>query len=141
MTEQATLSRSDLQKMSGASPSTISRALKNGRIRGAFRHDGLHWLIPMTPSVTDWCKDQKRSQQLRVMPKARLNRGLGKGTAIITIEGLNQGFTTWQRKMGNKIEQYTITELDKVILLLEPFEELLQSLRTLREKKTARILR
>lgn len=141
MTDQANLSRSDIQKMSGASTATISRALRNGMIRGAYRHDGLHWRIPMSPSVTAWCKDQKRIQKLRTLPPARLNDGLGAGSRIVTLEGVWQLFNIWKRKMGTKIDDYNITDLDKAILLLEPFADLLQTLRSMREKKTARILR
>ena len=140
MTNHTILSRSDIQKMSGASTATISRALRNGMIRGAYRHDGLHWRVPMSPSVTTWCNDQKRIQKLRTLPPARLNDGLGAGSRIVTIESLNQGLNTWKRKMGTKIEDYNIIDLDKAILLLEPFADLLETLRSMREKKTARIL-
>ena len=78
---------------------------------------------------------------MRTMTKARLNDGLGAGTRIVSIEGISQQLDTWKRKMGAKIEDYNITDLDKAILLLEPFADLLQTLRTMREKKTARILR
>jgi hypothetical protein len=59
----------------------------------------------------------------------------------VTLEGVWQLFDTWKRKIGAKIEDYSITDLDKAILLLEPFADLLQTLRSMREKKTARILR
>jgi len=94
----------------------------------------------MSPSVTTWCNDQKRIQKLRTLPPARLNDGLGAGSRIVTIESLNQGLNTWKRKMGTKIEDYNIIDLDKAILLLEPFADLLETLRSMREKKTARIL-
>lgn len=95
----------------------------------------------MTPAVTAWCRDQKRKKKLLTVSHGKLNEALGKGTAFVTIEGISMNFELWQRKTKSKVGGWDITQLDKAIRLLEPIDDFLQSLRTMRKAKTARILR
>jgi len=92
--------------------------------------------------VTNAITKKEPVGEMATMPqKPNLNEGLGKGVAIVTIEGIRQSFDLWRRKMGTKIQKWTIADIDKAILLLEPFAAFLESLRTMRQEKTARILR
>jgi hypothetical protein len=55
--------------------------------------------------------------------KPKLNEGLGKGTAIVTIEGLHQGFSIWRRKMDTSIPKWTTQDRKKACELLRPMVE------------------
>jgi hypothetical protein len=55
--------------------------------------------------------------------KPKLNEGLGKGTAIVTIEGLHQGFSIWRRKMDDSIPKWTTQDRKKACELLRPMVE------------------
>jgi hypothetical protein len=55
--------------------------------------------------------------------KPMLNDGLGKGTAIITIEGLYQGFSIWRRKMNDSIPKWNSEDRKKACELLRPMVE------------------
>lgn len=55
--------------------------------------------------------------------KPKLNEGLGKGTAIVTIEGLHQGFSIWRRKMDQSIPKWNSDDRKKACELLRPMVE------------------
>jgi hypothetical protein len=55
--------------------------------------------------------------------KPNLNQGLGKGTAIVTIEGLHQGFSIWRRKMDTSIPKWNSDDRKKACELLRPMVE------------------
>jgi hypothetical protein len=55
--------------------------------------------------------------------RPKLNDGLGKGTAIVTIEGLNQGFSIWRRKMDQSIPKWNSDDRKKACELLRPMVE------------------
>jgi len=55
--------------------------------------------------------------------KPQLNAGLGKGTAIFTIEGLHQGFSIWRRKMHESIPKWNSEDRKKACGLLRPIVE------------------
>ena len=54
-----------------------------------------------------------------------------KSTRIITIEGINQYFTLWQRKMGDEIEEWDKLKLKRALDLLEPMERQAKRVREL----------
>jgi hypothetical protein len=94
--------------------------------------------LPLTLVEKAILEKESASDEPEQTTKKKLNDGLGKGTSIVTIEGIRQQFDIWKRKMGTKIEEWTISDLDKAIPLLEPFADQLQALRILREKKVSR---
>ena len=53
--------------------------------------------------------------------KPQLNDGLGKGTAIVTIEGIHQWFSIWRRKVP--VEKWGTPERKKACELLRPMVE------------------
>jgi hypothetical protein len=55
--------------------------------------------------------------------RPKLNDGLGKGTAIVTIEGLHQGFSIWRRKMDQSIPKWSSQDRKKACELLRPMVE------------------
>ncbi len=94
--------------------------------------------LPLTLVEKAILEKEPVSDEPEQMTKTKLNDGLGKGTSIVTIEGIRQQFDIWKRKMATKIEEWTIADLDKAIPLLEPFADQLQALRILREMKVSR---
>jgi len=70
--------------------------------------------------------DKQLDLELGMAPEAekpKLNDGLGKGTAIITIEGLYQGFKIWRRKMDTSIPKWNSEDRRKACELLRPMVE------------------
>ena len=60
--------------------------------------------------------------------KPQLNAGLGKGTAIVTIEGVHQLFSIWRRKMDSAIGEWNTQDRKKACELLRPMVEFYDSL-------------
>jgi hypothetical protein len=63
-------------------------------------------------------------------PKADLNPG-DKSKAIVTIEGIHQQFTLWNRKMETAIDSWDKPRLQKALGLVEPMERLAGRIRAL----------
>jgi hypothetical protein len=55
-------------------------------------------------------------------PKPALNPA-DKSSAIVTIEGISQSFSLWQRKMSAEIERWDKVRLAKALELIEPIEK------------------
>jgi hypothetical protein len=53
--------------------------------------------------------------------KTKLNEGLGKGTAIVTIEGIRQSFDLWRRKVA--VDRWKSDDRKKAAELLRPMVE------------------
>jgi len=53
--------------------------------------------------------------------KPKLNEGLGKGTAIVTIEGIRQSFDIWRRKVA--VDRWNSADRKKACELLRPMVE------------------
>jgi hypothetical protein len=53
--------------------------------------------------------------------KPKLNEGLGKGTAIVTIEGIRQSFDIWRRKVA--VDKWNTNDCKKACELLRPMVE------------------
>ena len=53
--------------------------------------------------------------------KSDLNAGLGKGTAIVTIEGIRQSFDIWRRKVA--VDQWDRMDRKKACEILRPMVE------------------
>lgn len=53
--------------------------------------------------------------------KPDLNAGLGKGTAIVTIEGIRQSWDIWRRKVA--VEKWNSMDRKKACELLRPMVE------------------
>jgi hypothetical protein len=53
--------------------------------------------------------------------KPKLNEGLGKGTAIVTIEGIRQSFDMWRRKVA--VDRWESNDRKKAAELLRPMVE------------------
>lgn len=53
--------------------------------------------------------------------KPKLNEGLGKGTAIVTIEGIRQSFDIWRRKVA--VDKWNTADRKKACDLLRPMVE------------------
>ena len=60
--------------------------------------------------------------------RPKLNEGLGKGTAIVTIEGVHQLFSIWRRKMDSSIPKWNREDRKKACELLRPMVEFYDSL-------------
>lgn len=58
--------------------------------------------------------------------KPDLNAGLGKGTAIVTIEGIRQSFDIWRRKVA--IDRWNTMDRKKACELLRPMVEFYDAL-------------
>jgi len=56
-----------------------------------------------------------------------------KSRAIVTIEGICQSFTLWQRKMAPEIERWDRDRLTKALALVEPIEAQAKRIRELLE--------
>ena len=54
-----------------------------------------------------------------------------KSRAIVTIEGICQSFTLWQRKMAPEIERWDRERLTKALALVEPIEAQAKRIREL----------
>jgi len=54
-----------------------------------------------------------------------------KSRAIVTIEGICQSFTLWQRKMAPEIERWDRDRLTKALALVEPIEAQAKRIREL----------
>lgn len=54
-----------------------------------------------------------------------------KSRAIVTIEGISQSFVLWQRKMGDEIEGWDRTRLEKALELVGPIEKQARRMREL----------
>lgn len=54
-------------------------------------------------------------------PKPKLNEGLGKGTAIVTIEGIRQSWDLWRRKVA--VDKWDSRDRKKAAELLRPMVE------------------
>lgn len=54
-----------------------------------------------------------------------------KSKAIVTIEGINQSFILWQRKMSDEVEQWDQDRLKRALDLLEPMEKQAKRVREL----------
>ena len=54
-----------------------------------------------------------------------------KSKAIVTIEGINQSFILWQRKMSDEVEQWEPDRLKRALDLLEPMERQAKRVREL----------
>lgn len=67
--------------------------------------------------------------------KPKLNTGLGKGTAIVTIEGVHQLFSIWRRKMDSAIGEWNTQDRKKACELLRPMVEFYDSLLATEERK------
>ena len=53
--------------------------------------------------------------------KPNLNDGLGKGTAIVTIEGIRQSFDIWRRKVN--VDRWNTNDRKKACELIRPVVE------------------
>jgi hypothetical protein len=53
--------------------------------------------------------------------KTKLNEGLGKGTAIVTIQGIRQSFDIWRRKVA--VDKWNTNDRKKACELLRPMVE------------------
>jgi len=53
--------------------------------------------------------------------KPKLNEGLGKGTAIVTIEGIRQSFDLWRRKVA--VDRWDSKDRKQAAELLRPMVE------------------
>ena len=84
--------------------------------------------------------DQQITLELGLPPeeltaKPQLNAGLGKGTAIVTIEGVHQLFSIWRRKMDSSIPKWTREDRKKACELLRPMVEFYDTLIGQEERK------
>jgi hypothetical protein len=64
--------------------------------------------------------DKEESKQLNANDKSR---------AIVTIEGIAQSFSMWQRKVASDIEAWDRDKITKALDLLSPIEEQIRKLR------------
>jgi hypothetical protein len=65
--------------------------------------------------------------------KPKLNEGLGKGTAIVTIEGIRQSFDMWRRKVA--VDRWKSDDRKKAAELLRPMVEFYDFLLSQEERK------
>ena len=65
--------------------------------------------------------------------KPKLNEGLGKGTAIVTIEGIRQSFDMWRRKVA--VDRWESNDRKKAAELLRPMVEFYDFLLSQEERK------
>ena len=68
--------------------------------------------------------------------EVQLELGLGlpqpeKPAPLVTIEGINQSFILWQRKMSDEVEQWDRDRLKRALDLLEPMEKQAKRVREL----------
>jgi hypothetical protein len=56
-----------------------------------------------------------------------------KSTALVTIEGINQSFTLWKRKMDGKILDFSPVEAKRAVELLEPMAKQYEELKRMIE--------
>ena len=63
----------------------------------------------------------------------KLNVGLGKGTAIVTIEGIRQSFDMWRRKVA--VDRWDSNDRKKAAELLRPMVEFYDFLLSQEESK------
>jgi len=70
--------------------------------------------------------DSQLQLQLGLPPaeeKPKLNEGLGKGKALVTIEGIHQWFSIWTRKMAPEFPKWNDVQKRKAAELLRPMVE------------------
>lgn len=65
--------------------------------------------------------------------KPKLNEGLGKGTAIVTIEGIRQSFDLWRRKVA--VDRWDSKDRKQAAELLRPMVEFYDFLLSQEERK------
>lgn len=116
------LTTSQLADLAGITRRQAQRILDRGTPNlGARRTPGGHWEIPDSGAVRKWARNHRRW--------ARNDGGKainppGKGGAIVTIQGINQGFQLWKRNVGPAIGRWNKDQLDAAISLLAPQAEL-----------------
>ena len=57
-------------------------------------------------------------------PPVNLNAGLGRGVAVISIQGITQEFSMWHRRAADTIPKWGEPEITKALDLLDPFVKL-----------------
>jgi hypothetical protein len=76
----------------------IAQLARDGKIPGAIRPDGYHYVYPVTPELLDWIEWKRRRVQRRKQPvkKAKVNLETG----VITVQGIRMEFDLWLRRVG-----------------------------------------
>jgi hypothetical protein len=78
----------------------IAELARNGKIPGAIRPDGYHYVYPVTPELLDWIEWKRRRVQQRKqrVKKAKVNLETG----VITVQGIRQEFDILLRRLGGR---------------------------------------
>ena len=72
--EQNSLVLRSLQKELDLKRRQIAQLARNGKIPGAIRPDGYHYVYPLTPELFDWIEWKRRQVQRRKQPKSFQNK-------------------------------------------------------------------
>lgn len=111
------LSPTQAAKLAGVSRVAIWKARQRGEIRAAAEAPGRGALYTRR-EITAWKALRKRRQQRKGSPSPNLNKGLGRGTAFVTIEGIRGSFDQWHRKAT--VHNWGEPEIQKALDLLSP---------------------
>jgi hypothetical protein len=108
--------------LAGVSTVAIWKAQQRGEIRAtAITSRGA---LYTRQALKDWKAFRKRREQQRMKPPVNLNAGLGRGVAIISIQGITQEFSMWHRRAADTIPKWGEPEITKALDLLDPFVKL-----------------
>jgi len=88
----------ELAKEVGLKRRQIAELARRGKIPGAIRPDGYHYLYPVTAELLDWIawKHHRVKQRRRPIEAAKPKAISG----AITIQGIRQEFDIWSRRVG-----------------------------------------
>ena len=97
MQDQDSIGVEELAKRTGLKRRRIAQLAADGKIPGAVRLNGYHFVYPLTPKLLDWIEWKRHQVQRRKQPKifkTKTNAG------VITIQGIRQEFDIWKRRVG-----------------------------------------
>ena len=88
----------ELAKRTGLKRRRIALLAADGKIPGAVRLNGYHFVYPLTPELLDWIEWKRRQVQKRKQPVKRARPKLASG--VITLPGMRQAFEIWFRRVN-----------------------------------------
>jgi excisionase family DNA binding protein len=92
------ISVEELAKRVGLKRRQIAELARNGKIPGATRLDGYHYVYPITSELLEWIEWKRRRVKQRQRPVKTAHPKLASG--VITIQGIRMEFDLWLRRVG-----------------------------------------
>jgi hypothetical protein len=94
------ISVEELAKTIGLKRRQIAQLARDGKIPGAIRPDGYHYVYPLTRELLHWIKWKCRQVERRKHPNSPESRKIRKDQRVTTIRGIRAQFDVWIRRVG-----------------------------------------